>query len=164
MKICLLVGVSLAIAWSAPIQAQEIDHFYLDLLEKGESSFQSGKFDKAISQLKTSLFGLHADKTLKAKALIYLSLSSYYIKESSQSRDYLQQALNLMGDEGFSGIDLDERFRGEISGLVVHFRLGESSPEKTETKIVGKPEPNTSESENPGNESGSNTSPDCWKS
>jgi len=124
---------------------QEIDPFYLGLLQKGESSYLSGKYDNAIRQLKTSLFGLHPDKTLQAKALIYLSLSSYYMKETSQSREYLEQALDLLGGESFSGVDINERIRGELSGLAAHFKLGEYTPEEPQTKIVTKPVPGPSE-------------------
>jgi len=157
-SICLLVGVCLMFLGGIPIQAQEVDPFYLNLLQKAEDSYLAGKFDKAISQLNTCLFGLHADKELGTKALIYLSLSSYYIKETSQSRDYLVQALNLIGGENFASIDIDERIRGEISGLAAHFKLAEYTPEEAGTVIVGKPEPNTYSTGDPGAESGSNNS------
>jgi tetratricopeptide (TPR) repeat protein len=141
------------------LETQEVDKFYIDLLQKGEESFLEGKFDQAISQLKTSLFGLHADNNLKAKALIYLSLSNYYIRESGQSRDYLEQALNLVGTEGIPNIGINERTRGELSGIIAHFKLGQYSPGEQETIVVGKPLPYSRVSDDSGNEGGANTSP-----
>lgn len=127
-NICLLVGLCLMFFGGNPIQAQKIDPFYVGLLQKGEHSYLSGNYSKAISQLKTSLFGLYSDKTLQAKALIYLSLANYYMKETTQSRDSLTQALDLMGADGFATIELDDRARQEITGLLARFKLGEFTP------------------------------------
>ncbi len=159
LLICLQVGVCLLLFGGNFIEAQYIDPFYIKLLQKGEDSFLSGKFDQAIDQLKTSLFGLHSDKKLQAKALIYLSLSSYYIRESTQSLDYLERALTLMGDEDFSSIGFNERVQGELGGIIAHFKLGQYSPGEAETVIVGKPEPDSTMSEEGGNDNSSNTSP-----
>ncbi len=148
-NICLLVGLGLMFFGGNPIQAQEIDPFYVDLLQKGERSYLSGNYANAIRQLKTSLFGLHSDNTLQAKALIYLSLANYYVKETTSSKDYLVQALDLMGADGFAPIELDDRARQEITGLLARFKLAEFSPSPQEQKIISKPEPNTNSSDNP---------------
>jgi len=149
-SIFLLVGLGLMFCWGPIISSpQESDPFYVGLLQKGEQSYLSGNYSNAIRQLKTSIFGLHADKTLQAKALIYLSLANYYMKESTQSRDYITQALDFMGADGFATIELDDRARQEITGLLVRFKLAEFSPPPQEQKIVSKPEPNTNSSDNP---------------
>jgi tetratricopeptide (TPR) repeat protein len=92
-----------------------------------------------------AMFGLHPDKTLHAKALIYLSLSHYYLKEIQESEQYLSQALDLMAGQGFAAIDLDERARGEVTGLLARFELAQFAPPPPETKVVSKPDPNSSD-------------------
>jgi tetratricopeptide (TPR) repeat protein len=155
---CLFICILLVFFGGFSVQAQEVDPFYVNLLQKAEDSFHAGKYDKAISQLKTCLFGLSTNKELGTKALIYLSLSCYYITETSQSRDYLEQALNLMGQDNLANVDVDERIRGELSGLAAHFKLGEYTPEEAGTVIVDKPNPDTNTSEISGEEGGSNSS------
>ena len=144
-KGCVLVFSVVFLAGACLLDAQEIDRFYLNLLEKGESSYLAGNHDDALRQLETSLFGLFPDKKLRAKALIYMSLCSYYIKETARSRDYLSQAFALMEGEGFADVDIVERVRGEISGLAAHFKLGEYTPQESETRIVSKRAPDTLE-------------------
>jgi tetratricopeptide (TPR) repeat protein len=146
--IFILLGTSL-------LYSQYIDPFYRDLLLKGESSYLSGNYKDAVRQLKTSLFGIMPNKELRAKALVYLSLCHYYLKESTQSRDYLSQAIELMGEEGFANLGLMERIKGEISGVAAHFRLGEFMV-APELEIIEKPELSTLS--DPQDPSGSNHS------
>jgi tetratricopeptide (TPR) repeat protein len=98
----------------------------------------TGAYEKAIEDLKVSLFGLHPDKKLKAKALIYLSLSSYLLKDVDKSKNYMEQALELMGDEGFADVELDEKTRGELTGILARFELGSFTPREPEVTVVSK--------------------------
>jgi tetratricopeptide (TPR) repeat protein len=133
--IFILIGTSL-------LHAQYVDPFYQNLLLRGESSYLSGNYKDAVRQLKTSLFGIGANKILRAKALVYLSLCHYYLKETAESREALSEAIGLMGEEGFAGLKLMERVQGEVSGLASHFRLGQFLTDESKVKIVDKPEPN----------------------
>jgi len=136
----------------APAQDQYIDPFYRNLLQKGESSYLSGNYGAALRQLETSLFGLHPDKNLSAKAHIYLSLSHYFLKELDKSESHLVQAINLVGHDGFASLGLTERVMGEVSGLAAHFEVGEFTPPEPEPVIVGEPQPETYMPDNPGDE------------
>ncbi|UCE40549.1 MAG: tetratricopeptide repeat protein [Candidatus Aminicenantes bacterium] len=152
-KICLFMFICFVFSGSNPIHSQEIDSFYLNLLQRGENSFLAGNYGDAIHQLKTSLFGLYPDKKLRAKALMYLSLCHYYIKETAQSKEYMSQAVGLLEEDGLGGLSLTERIRGEVSGLVAHFDLNGLMPEEPVPPIAEKTEPDTHSQDNPNEES-----------
>jgi tetratricopeptide (TPR) repeat protein len=149
LSLCLLVCTWLIFSGAIPLRAQDVDPFYIRLLQKGESSLLAGNYKVAVSQLTTSLFGLYTDKILEAKAQIYLSLCHYYMKDVDQSRDYLSQAIDLVGEKGIAALGLTEKVASEINGLAAHFQLGEFTPPPPESIIVSKPEPDTNTAENP---------------
>jgi tetratricopeptide (TPR) repeat protein len=138
---------------STTVQEQYVDPFYYNLLQKGESSYLSGNYAQAVRQLKTSLFGLHPDKNLRAKAFIYLSLCHYYLKDIDESETHLIQAINLIGHDGIASLGLTERVMGEISGLAAHFEVGEFTPPEPKPVIVSKPQAETSLPDDPSGES-----------
>jgi tetratricopeptide (TPR) repeat protein len=124
---------------STPLLSQDIDPFYTGLLEKGLRSFLSGDYANAFKLIKISIFGISADKKLLTKAYIYLGFSQYYLKNYKESEIQFRNALELVGSEGFDEIDIDDKSRDELSGVLARFQLGEFSPPEPEIKVVSKP-------------------------
>jgi tetratricopeptide (TPR) repeat protein len=143
--IFLLSFLLLFLCSSTTLLSQDIDPFYTGLLEKGQRSFLSGDYANAIKQIKISIFGLSTDKKLLTKAYIYLAFSHYYNMDYKESEMNFQIALDLAEDVRFNEIDLDDKSRNELSGIMARFQLGEYTPPEPEIKIVTKPEERPSE-------------------
>ena len=170
-----LLGVGLVcLAFTAPnaLAAQQTDPFYLGLLEKGQKSFLARNYDEAARDLEIAAFGLLEDKTLRAKAYIYLSLCKYYLKDITSSEKSLREAAALMGEEGFERLEIYETAWPDLEKLMTFFSIAQAqvrplpeevakpappaskasipkpheSPPKQDEKASGAPEPKSTRS------------------
>lgn len=88
--------------------AQEIDPFYLKRLESGERAFAEGNYKAAIEELDIALFGIQAEKQLKAKAYVYLGMSHFYLHNNEKARTHLKDAKDILGIDGLRALIADE--------------------------------------------------------
>ncbi len=123
--------VLLLLVWAVtsvkPLNAQGVDPFYSNLFKKGEQSFFNSDYSQAIKELEIAAFGLPQDDPLKTKAYIYMSLSYYYLKDTVNSEKFYITAINSLGDQGFSSIELDDEVRMHFNELARIFSKGEQS-------------------------------------
>ena len=143
--VCMCLITAAGLFFCAPEiipSSQEIDRFYINLLHKGESSYLSGYYAVAIKQLETAIFGLHADSILHTRALVHLSLAHYFENNTIASENYLRQALDIVGTDGFAAIELTEKAQQEISALLARFKLGAFTPQSGQNRVARKPDPN----------------------
>jgi len=104
-------------------QRPQIDPFYVQLLEKAQKSFLAKNYEEAIRQLEIAAFGLAQDKALQAKAYVYLGLSHFYLKDIKKSEKFLRQAQDIMGDEGFASLAIQESSLPDLEKLLVFFNI-----------------------------------------
>lgn len=104
-------------------QSEQIDPFYLRLLEKAQKSFIAKNYMDAARDFEIASFGLTGDKTLKAKAYVYLSLSRFYLKDMKSSEKYLREAADLMGDQGFESLHIYESALPDLEKLLTLFKI-----------------------------------------
>jgi len=133
--------------------AQQDDPFYVTLLEKAQKSFLARNFEDAGRNLEVAAFGLSTNKVLRSKALVYLSLCQYYLKDIKSSEKSLREAAELMGAGGFAGLKIDESALPDIEKLSVFFNLPlvqvEVPAKEPETSIVSNPGTDAKASEKP---------------
>ena len=143
----LLLGSLLIIAATASIPAQQSDLFYVGLLEKAQKSFLAKNYEEAARSFEVALFGLAGDRTRQSKALVYLSLCKYYLKDLKASESNLREAAALMGEEGFGSLQIYQSAWPDVEKLMNFYNIGQAqnSPLPRE---VSKPE--TAIPENPG--------------
>jgi protein TonB len=113
----LLVGASLA--------AQQADPFYVSLLEKAQKAFLTKNYGEAARDFEIAAFGLSGNKSLRAKALVYLSLSRYYLKDIRSSEKCLRDAAEIMGPDGFDGLQLHESTQADVQKLMAYYGIQE---------------------------------------
>jgi len=121
------------------LNAQEIDSFYTRLLNEGEASFRAGNFRKAVKELKVAVFGIEGHGDILGKAHMFLGLSYYYLDRQEESKNHLMTAVDLIGMEGISKIELDSEKRDDLFRILDYFGIGkEESP--AEAKYMTQPE------------------------
>ena len=137
----LMVGIFLLAAASLP--ARQTDPFYLSLIEKAQKSFLVKNYEESARDFEIAGFGLAGNKTLQAKAYVYLSLCRYYLKDMQAAERSLRQAAAIMGDEGFSSLEIYESAWPDLERLVGFFNLtpsqGGALPKEVEKPL---PPPN----------------------
>lgn len=136
---CLLLTGVLLLA-TISVSAQDVDPFYLSLLEKAQKSFLAKNYAGAAQDFEIAAFGLAGNKTLQAKAYVYLSLSRYYLKDMQASEQSLRQAAAIIGDEGFASLEIYESAWPDLDKLIAFFNLPKSQSEAL-PKEVEKPLP-----------------------
>ena len=104
-------------------QSQQTDPFYLRLLEKAQKSFLAKNYQDAARDFEIASFGLTANKTLRAKAYVYLGICHYHLKNMAKSEDFLRQAYELVGEEGFESIGIAEAARPDLDNLLIFFNI-----------------------------------------
>lgn len=114
------------------LKGQQVDPFYLNLLDKGEESFLAGNYKDAVKELEIAAFGLPGEEKLRAKAYVYLSLSYYYLKETDRSERYLKDAADLIDEQEFHRLEIAESVRAELENLLNYFRLRKAQKETPE--------------------------------
>lgn len=137
-----------AILWALVIPqevlaSQQVDPFYTGLFEKAEKAFLAKKYADAARKFEIASFGFMADKTMRAKAYVYLGLCHYYLKNTARSEDFLRQASELMGEEGFESAGIAEAALPELDKLLIFFNIRPAQrpvPVKGSAQPVGKAE------------------------
>lgn len=129
-------------AWLTAISlpAQQTDPFYLSLIEKAQKSFLARNYSDAARDFEIAAFGLAGNKTLQAKAYVYLSLCRYYLKDMQASERSLREAAALMGEGGFAALEIYESAWPDLDKLTAFFNLS-LSPDEALPKEVEKPLP-----------------------
>jgi protein TonB len=123
-----------------PFSAQDIDPFYLSLVEKAQKSFLAKNYADAARDFEIAGFGLAGNKTLQAKTCVYLGLCRYYLKDMQASERSLRQAAAIMGDEGFTSLEIYESAWPDLEKLMAFFNLTAGQNEAL-PKEVEKPMP-----------------------
>jgi len=134
----LVMGSFLIAVTTAHLAAQQSDPFYISLLEKAQKSFLAKNYEEAARGFDVAAFGLAGDKTLRAKAYVYLSLCKYYLKDLKASEKSLREAAGLMSEEGFASLQIYESAWPDVEKLMIFYNIGpaQNSPLPKE---VGKP-------------------------
>lgn len=104
-------------------QSEQIDPFYLRLLEKAQKSFLGKNYEDAARDFEIASFGLTGDKTLRAKAYVYLSLSRYYLKDIKSSEKYMREAADLMGEKELATLEIYESALPDLEKLLTFFNI-----------------------------------------
>jgi len=141
----LIAIASSAFLLSSSLFSQEIDPFYQKLLIRGEKSFLAQNYKEAAKELEIAAFGLHMDKKLKAKALLYLSMCYYYLKDTENCENYLRQVSEQVGREEIENLEkeIDESVRFDFQKLLNHFKFAQEDEKEASPKIPGKAEAKT---------------------
>jgi len=133
----LLTGILLFAAISG--SAQEVDPFYISVLEKAQKSFLSKNYADAAQDFEIAAFGLGGNKDLQAKAYVYLGLCRYYLRDMPSSEKSLRQAEAIMGDRGFASLEIYESAWPDLDKLITFFNLTRSQNEALPQEVK-KPE------------------------
>jgi TonB family protein len=124
------------------LDAQEtkpVDPFYPVLLEKAQKAFLARKYAEAARDFEVAAFGLTGNKNLRAKALVYLSLSRYHLKDIEASERRLREAAELMGAEGFGPLEVVESAQADLAKLMDFYGI-QTAPAGEPDKDPGKPD------------------------
>jgi len=130
----LVLGATALGAQTAP---RPEDPFYLKSLSDGEQSFHAQNYQEAARSLKVAIFGLGADKTLQGKALGYLCLSYFNLKDDAKAKECLLQVIDLVGLANISGLVMDDADRDHLAQVAALFKLdqpavGGPTPSRTD--------------------------------
>ena len=102
---------------------QQVDPFYLRMLENGKTSFQNEQYRDAITELEVGIFGLKDQPRLQGEGYIYLALSHYYLKEMIQAENNLAKAIVILEVEGLLQSDLPDSHQKMLKELLVEFEF-----------------------------------------
>jgi tetratricopeptide (TPR) repeat protein len=109
--------ILIAMPFSNLALAQEVDPFYLNLVEKGEQAFLDGNYEDAVKQLRIAYFGIRTNDEIKARVCVYLGLSYYYLKNTAEGQKYLNEAQEFLGDSGIEALNIDEQAKFDFNRL-----------------------------------------------
>jgi len=127
-KICikksLLALMLVAVFCSTVLRSQQVDSFYIRVLERGEQYYMDSDYINALDKLKVAIFGLHGAKELQAKAYVYMCLSYFYLKDRANSEKYLKEAEKLLTTEEILALDITEAARNDLERLTYTLRAG----------------------------------------
>jgi tetratricopeptide (TPR) repeat protein len=133
---------SILVLGSADLGAQTAsrpaDPFYLNLLNEGQKYFYAQDYESAARSLKVAVFGLVTDKALQGKALGYLCLSHFNLKEDAEAKECLLQVIGLVGLANLSSLAMEDADREHLSRVAAFYKLdqpaaGAITPSRTET-------------------------------
>ena len=157
------------LAWltAVSLSALQSDPFYLSLLEKAQKSFLARNYEEAAREFDIAAFGLAGNKTLQAKAYVYLSLCQYYLKDMQASERSLRQAAALMGEGGFSALEIYESAWPDLDKLTAFYNLARSQndalPKEVEKPLPSNPEPQVAKPIEPVKKPGEKAAKDAAK-
>ena len=120
---------ALLIPGEGTLLGQEVDPFYLNLLNQGEKSLLESSYRKAIDELEIAVFGLTNETRLEAKAYVYMSLSYFHLNDLEQSKKYFKKAQEAIEGKDLQDLDLDESVRTDLESLINLFKA-ETAREK----------------------------------
>jgi len=147
-KITKFLAISLfgVMLFSYPLLwSQEVDPFYLKLLNGGEKSYLDKNYKQAIKKLEIAVFGLSGDNNLVGKAYVYISLSHLQLKDRENCELNIRKAIELVGAEGLQKLNIDESARDDLKRIMDYFKIGkeeeeeepeEEKPKKPEDKVL----------------------------
>lgn len=118
---------------------QDVDSFYLRTLEKGEKAFLSGEYLLAAKDFEVAAFGLAGDTRLKAKALVYLGLTRFYLNDVKACEKNMREAAGLLKEGEWSALGIATRAKPDLERLLGYFNLP-SSGEGGSPPQAGTPE------------------------
>lgn len=122
------------------LSAQQVDPFYLNLLEKAEKSFIAKNYRVAARDFEIAAFGLMVNKSLQAKAKVYIGLCRYYLNDLRGSEKSLREAADLIGNQGFTSLLIYESAWPDLDKLISFFNLARPQ-DQTLPRKVEKPPP-----------------------
>ena len=129
-RISQVVFLACALSGLAATQAVgQTDPFYTNLLAKAEKSFLARNYTEAARDFEIAAFGLGGNKTLVAKAHVYLGICRYYSKDIEASEKNMQEAAAIMGDEGLSKLGIHESARPAMEKLLAYFGIAQPQSE-----------------------------------
>jgi tetratricopeptide (TPR) repeat protein len=114
----------MAVFCSTLLDSQQVDSFYLRVLERGEQYYMEADYTNALDKLKVAIFGLYGATEHQAKAYVYMCLSYFYLKDAANSEKYLKEAEQLMTTEELLDLDITESARNDLERLVYTLRAG----------------------------------------
>lgn len=118
-----LISCAVILIPSEVFSSQQVDPFYTSLFEKAQRAFLAKKYDDAAKQFEIACFGLAGNKTLRAKAYVYLGICHYHLKNMAKSEDFLRQAFELIGEEGFESLDIAESALPDLEKVLTLFNI-----------------------------------------
>jgi TonB family protein len=130
------------VLYAGSFPAQQIDPFYLRLFEKAQKSFLAKYYQDAARDFEIAAFGFTEDKTLRAKAYVYISLCRFYLKDLAASERYLREAADLMAGEGFEALEILKSALPDLEKLQTLYNIAPAQQEAP-------PPPDLSVTENP---------------
>ena len=143
MALALAASADLPRTASAQTAPPRIDPFYLKLLQDGEQYYAAQRYADAVKALDVATFGLAEDPKLLGKALGYLSLSSFNLKNDAKARDSLVRLIDLVGLSGIESLSLNEQDRAYLSQIAAYYKLdqpaGQAAAPRTETLTGARP-------------------------
>ncbi len=127
----LVIILFVVILFSSPLLwNQEVDPFYLKLLNTGEQSYLDKNYKQAIKELEISIFGLSGDNNLVGKAYVYISLSYLQLKDRQNCELNIRKAVELVGAEGLEKLEIDESARDDLKRVIAYFQIGKAEEEE----------------------------------
>ncbi|MGB7296409.1 MAG: energy transducer TonB [Candidatus Aminicenantales bacterium] len=146
-----LVPAGIVLLFFLSLSARQTDPFYLNVLEKAQKSFLARSYQEAAHDFEIAAFGLMGNKRLQAKAKVYLSLCRYYQNDLAAAEKSLREATGLMGDQGFSSLEIYESTWPDLDKMISFFNLArpqnQALPQEVEKPLPANPE---SQSASPG--------------
>ncbi len=145
LVLALALAGSPAFPQTAPTQAAQprIDPFYLKLLQEGEQYYAAQRYADAVKALDVATFGLVEEPKLMAKALGYLSLSHFNLKNDLKAKDSIVRLVDLVGLPGIDSLSLNEQDRSYLSQIAAYYKLdqpaGQAPAPRTETLTGARP-------------------------
>lgn len=107
---------------------QDIDPFYLKLLEGGRKSLLEKDYGPAARDLEVAAFGLWRDKKLAGKAYAYLALVRAALSEKEKSLAALRRAVDLAGPDGLASLELEAETLASLKKLAQKYGLASERP------------------------------------
>lgn len=138
LAVLLVIGLASPAFVSAQTASGQPDPFYLKLLNDGERYYRGQKFEEAAKALDIACFGLSQDQPQLGKALGYLSLSYFNLKDDMRARESLVKLIDLVGLNNLSGLALEEQDRLHLVELAAFYKLDvpvsqAAAPARTDT-------------------------------
>jgi TonB family protein len=124
----LLLSGTMLLLFALPCVPQDVDPFYLRILEKAEKSFLSRDYPQAVRDLEVAAFGLAGDSRLRAKALIYLGLAHFYLNDVKSAGKSLTEAASLLSEAEWSDLGIAAEAHPDLERLWRYFDLSPEIP------------------------------------
>ena len=132
---------------------QQTDPFYIQTLEKAQKAFLAKDYPEALRNFEIAMFGFTGDSKLRAKTLIFLGLTQYYLRDIQASEKSLREAAELLSAKELDGLEIAEESRPDLEKLLTYFGIRpaqvETSPKENEKPAKTEPLPQTAPEQSP---------------